>query len=79
VLEYGTDLLEVHRDALAPGDRALIIDDVMATGGTAAASARLVERLGAEVAGMGFIVELAYLGGRGKVAEHDTVSLVRYE
>jgi adenine phosphoribosyltransferase len=79
VLEYGTDLLEVHRDALAPGDRALIIDDVMATGGTAAASARLVERLGAEVVGMGFIVELAYLGGRGKVAEHNAVSLIRYE
>jgi adenine phosphoribosyltransferase len=79
VLEYGTDLLEVHRDALGPGDRALIIDDVMATGGTAAATGRLVERLGARVEGMGFIVELAYLGGRGKVAEYDTVSLIKYE
>jgi adenine phosphoribosyltransferase len=79
VLEYGTDLLEVHRDALAPGDQALIIDDVMATGGTAAATTRLVERLGAEVAGLGFIVELAYLDGRGKVGAFDAVSLIRYE
>jgi adenine phosphoribosyltransferase len=79
VLEYGTDLLEVHCDALGTGDRALIIDDVMATGGTAAASGRLVQRLGADVVGMGFIAELAYLGGRGKVAEYDTVSLVKYE
>jgi adenine phosphoribosyltransferase len=79
VLEYGTDLLEVHRDALGPGDRALIIDDVMATGGTAAAAGRLVERLGAAVVGMGVIVELVYLGGRGKVADYETVSLIKYE
>ncbi len=79
VLEYGTDLLEVHRDAFGPGDRALIIDDVMATGGTAGATARLVEGLGATVVGMGFIVELAYLGGRGKVAAYDAVSLIRYD
>jgi adenine phosphoribosyltransferase len=79
VLEYGTDLLEVHRDALAPGERALIIDDVMATGGTAVAAVRLVERLGAEVAGLGFVIELAFLGGRGKLAGHDCVSLMNYE
>jgi len=79
VLEYGTDLLEIHRDALAPGERALIVDDVMATGGTAAAAARLVERLGGEVAGLGFIIELAFLGGRGKLQGHHAVSLITYE
>jgi len=79
VLEYGTDLLEIHIDALSAGDRVLIIDDVMATGGTAVATATLVERLGASVAGMGFILELAFLGGHGKLAAYDTVSLLRYE
>jgi adenine phosphoribosyltransferase len=79
VLEYGTDLLEIHRDALAPGERALIVDDVMATGGTAAAAARLVERVGGEVAGLGFIIELAFLGGRGKLQGRDAVSLITYE
>ena len=64
VLEYGTDLLEIHRDALSAGEQALIVDDVMATGGTASATARLVQRLGADVVGMGFIVELEFLGGR---------------
>ena len=78
VLEYGTDLLEVHRDAVAPGERALIIDDVMATGGTAEAAARLVERLGGEVVGLGFVIELAFLGGRAKVPDYDVVSLIEY-
>jgi adenine phosphoribosyltransferase len=79
VLEYGTDRLEIHRDALGPGDRVLILDDVLATGGTAAATARLVERLGAQVAGLGFILELEFLGGRGKLDGYDAVSLVAYE
>jgi adenine phosphoribosyltransferase len=79
VLEYGTDLLEIHRDALAPGERALIVDDVMATGGTASAAARLADRLGATVVGMGFIVELAFLGGRGKLEGYDAVSLISYD
>jgi adenine phosphoribosyltransferase len=79
ILEYGADLLEIHQDAIEPGQRALIVDDVLATGGTAAAAARLVERLGAEVAGMGFIVELAFLGGRGKVEGYDAVSLISYD
>src|SRR5438874_7953929 len=61
VLEYGTDLLEIHRDAVAPGERVLIVDDVMATGGTAAATVRLVEKLGGTVAGLSFIIELAFL------------------
>jgi adenine phosphoribosyltransferase len=79
VLEYGTDLLEIHKDALTPGQSALVIDDVMATGGTASAAARLVERLGASVTGMGFIVELAFLGGRGKLEGFDAVSLISYD
>src|SRR4051794_20591541 len=78
-LEYGTDLLEIHRDAIEPGERALIVDDVLATGGTAAATVRLVEKLGGVVAGLGFIIELDFLGGRGKLEGHDVVSLVRYD
>ena len=79
ILEYGSDLLEIHRDAVAPGERTLIVDDVLATGGTAAAATRLVERLGAEVVGLGFILELGFLGGRAKLGTHPIVSLVRYE
>jgi adenine phosphoribosyltransferase len=79
VLEYGTDSLEIHRDALGPGDHALIIDDVLATGGTAAAAARLVERLGGITIGAGFLIELTFLGGRGKLGGYDAVSLITYE
>jgi adenine phosphoribosyltransferase len=78
-LEYGTDSLEVHQDALTDGQKALIIDDVLATGGTAAATARLVRRLGAEPVGVGCIVELAFLGGRRKLPGLNTVSLLNYE
>ncbi len=77
-LEYGTDLLEVHRDALQPGERVLIVDDVIATGGTAAATVALAQRLGADVAGLAFVVELAFLGGRRKLPEQDIVSLITY-
>jgi adenine phosphoribosyltransferase len=77
-LEYGSGLLEIHRDGVQPGQRVLIVDDVLATGGTAAATATLVEGLGGTVAGMGFILELAFLGGRAKVATHDVVSLLTY-
>lgn len=79
VLEYGTDLLEIHKDAVAPGERALIVDDVLATGGTAAAAVRLVETLGGEVAGLGFIIELGFLGGRSKLGSKEAVSLLTYE
>jgi adenine phosphoribosyltransferase len=79
VLEYGTDSLEIHRDALQPGDNALIIDDVLATGGTAAAAARLVARLGATTIGAGFLIELGFLHGRGKLDGYDAVSLITYE
>jgi adenine phosphoribosyltransferase len=63
-LEYGTDLLEIHRDAVHAGHRVLLVDDVLATGGTAAATVRLVERLGGEVVGAAFLLELGWLGGR---------------
>ncbi|HET9728869.1 MAG TPA: adenine phosphoribosyltransferase [Acidimicrobiia bacterium] len=66
-LEYGTDLLEIHRDAVKPGERVLIVDDVIATGGTAAATARLAERLGGVVAGFSFVLELGFLHGREKI------------
>ena len=78
-LEYGTDILEIHKDAVRPGERVLIVDDVLATGGTAAATTRLVERLGAEVAGLGFLIELELLGGRSKLPGREIVSLIAYE
>jgi adenine phosphoribosyltransferase len=77
-LEYGTDRLEMHVDALEPDHRVLIVDDVLATGGTAAAAARLVEHAGATVVGMAFLLELGFLGGRGKLGEREVVSLIEY-
>jgi adenine phosphoribosyltransferase len=78
-LEYGTDLLEVHRDAVLPGEHVLIVDDVIATGGTASAAARLVERLGGTVAGFSFLLELVELGGRTKLEGHRVHAVLRYE
>ena len=78
-LEYGTDLLEVHRDAVHPGERVLIVDDVIATGGTAAATARLVKRLGGTVVGFAFLLELVALGGRAQIEEHRIHAVLRYE
>ncbi|MFA5785556.1 MAG: adenine phosphoribosyltransferase [Actinomycetota bacterium] len=77
-LEYGTASLEVHKDALEPGERVLIVDDVLATGGTAEAAANLVERVGAKVAGLAFVVELSSLGGGEKLSKWDYFSLIRY-
>jgi adenine phosphoribosyltransferase len=77
-LEYGEATLEVHSDAVDPGDRVLIVDDVIATGGTAAAAARLVERLGGTVAGIACLIELEFLGGRKMLDGYDLFSLVRY-
>src|ERR1700728_25411 len=77
-LEYGTDVLEIHRDAVSPGQSVLIIDDVLATGGTAAAVAKLVEALHGKVAGFGFILELEFLNGRKKLPGHDVYSLICY-
>jgi len=78
-LEYGSDLLEVHRDAIHPGEHVLIVDDVIATGGTASAAARLVERLGGTVAGFTFLLELLELGGRAKLEGHRVHAVLSYE
>jgi adenine phosphoribosyltransferase len=77
-LEYGSDRLEIHVDALEPGEKVLIVDDLLATGGTASATRRLAERLGAQVVGAGFLVELRFLEGRGRLPGIDVVSLVQY-
>ncbi len=77
-LEYGTDRLEVHVDGIVAGHRALVVDDVIATGGTAAATGRLVSGLGGTVAGFAFLLELSGLGGRDHIAEHPVVSLLTY-
>jgi adenine phosphoribosyltransferase len=77
-LEYGTDTLEMHRDALAPGTRVLLVDDLLATGGTMQACCRMVEAAGGEVVGCAFLVELAFLGGRPRLAPHGVHSLVTY-
>ena len=78
-LEYGTDVLEIHRDAILPGQRVLVHDDLLATGGTAAAKCDLVEELGGIVAGLAFVVELTFLPGRDKLAGRDILSLVQYD
>jgi adenine phosphoribosyltransferase len=77
-LEYGTDCVEIHADAIEAAERVLIVDDVIATGGTAAATLRLVERLGGTVVGLGFVIELSFLGGRGRLDGHEHVSLLTY-
>jgi adenine phosphoribosyltransferase len=78
-LEYGTDSLEMHKDAVAPGSRVLIVDDLLATGGTAAAVARLVEQAGGQVAGLAFAIELTFLNGRAKLPGYDVFSLLQYD
>lgn len=77
-LEYGTNVVEVHRDALHPGQRAVIIDDLLATGGTARASAKLVEQLGGKVAGFCFLIELDFLGGRKQLSDYEIQALLKY-
>ncbi len=78
-LEYGTDSLEVHQDAVRPGQRVLVCDDLLATGGTAAATVKLVRQLGGEVIGVGFAVELSFLNGRAKLPGLDVFSLIQYD
>ena len=78
-LEYGTDALEIHEDAIAPGQRVLIVDDVLATGGTASAKAELVRKMNAQVAGLAFLIELNFLQGRRKLADYNVFSLISYE
>ena len=77
-LEYGKDKLEIHEDAISPGERVLIVDDLLATGGTASATRRLIERLEGHVVGAGFLVELTFLEGRARLPGIDVVSLIAY-
>ncbi len=77
-LEYGEDSLEIHKDAVRKEDNILIIDDLLATGGTAAAVAGLIESLGGRVAGMGFLIELSFLKGREKISRYDIHSVLKY-
>jgi adenine phosphoribosyltransferase len=78
-LEYGTDTLEVHRDGIRPGQNVLLVDDLLATGGTIRACCHLVETTGAKVAGCAFLIELATLGGAARIAPHEVFSLIRFE
>jgi adenine phosphoribosyltransferase len=78
-LEYGTNTLEIHVDAIQKGQRVIIVDDLLATGGTAEATARLAESLGADIAGLGFVVELDFLNPREKLKGHDVFSLLHYD
>ena len=77
-LEYGTDTLEMHEDALKPGMRVLIVDDLLATGGTAKATAELVEKVGGKIIGFAFLIELAFLKGRENLKNYDIFSLIKY-
>ncbi|MGZ4142673.1 MAG: adenine phosphoribosyltransferase [Actinomycetota bacterium] len=77
-LEYGEEVIEIHADAIVPGERIAIVDDVLATGGTAVAAAKLVERLGGIVVSMAFLLELAFLKGREKLDRYEVVSLLQY-
>ena len=78
-LEYGSNALEVHKDAIQKGQRVLIVDDLLATGGTAVATADLASRLGAEIAGLAFVVELDFLSGRERLKNYDVLSLLHYD
>ena len=77
-LEYGTDTLEVHADAILPGQRVAIVDDLLATGGTTSATVRLIEKTGAKVVGISFLIELSFLEGRKKLEDYDVFSLIKY-
>ena len=77
-LEYGTDTVEMHSDAIKKGERVLIHDDVLATGGTARAVANLIEKLGGEIVQINFLIELEFLNGRGKISNHPIASLLKY-
>ena len=75
-LEYGTNALEMHKDAIQPGQKVLVIDDLLATGGTAQATCELVEKLGGEIVGVAFLIELIFLNGREKLSDYDVLALV---
>jgi len=78
-LEYGTDSLEIHEDAVEKGERVLLLDDLLATGGTAEASVRLARKLGAEVVEAGFVIELTFLGGRDKLSDVPVYSMIQFD
>jgi adenine phosphoribosyltransferase len=78
-LEYGTDSLEIHIDAIKKGERVLIVDDLLATGGTVQATCKLVEKLGGEIVGLAFLIELSFLGGREKLKGYDISSIIPYD
>ena len=78
-LEYGTDAIEIHRDAISKDQRVLIVDDLLATGGTVAAVTRLVEKLGGKIAGIAFLIELSFLKGKELISKYDVFSLLKYE
>lgn len=78
-LEYGTDRLEIHADAFPPGTKVLVVDDLLATGGTVAAAMELIHKLSGEVVGLAFLIELAYLGGRERLGDYDVFALVKYD
>ncbi len=78
-LEYGSDTLEIHKDAIKPGQRIIIVDDLLATGGTAKATAELARHLGGDICGLGFVVELDFLKGRDKLGQYDVFSLLHYD
>ena len=78
-LEYGTDCVEMHADAVRPGQKVLLIDDLLATGGTAEATARLIEQAGGEVVGCGFLIDLAFLNGAEKLKKYEVFSLIQYD
>jgi len=78
-LEYGTNILEIHKDAVQKGQRVIIVDDLLATGGTAEATTKLATSLGAEIAGLGFVVELDFLKGSAKLRQYDVYSLLHYD
>lgn len=77
-LEYGTNVVELHTDAIKPGQRVLIVDDLLATGGTVSASIELVEKMGGHIAGIAFLVELGFLKGRDRLNDHDVFALIQY-
>ncbi|MBI2461053.1 MAG: adenine phosphoribosyltransferase [Candidatus Rokubacteria bacterium] len=78
-LEYGRDALAIHADAITPGQRVLVVDDLLATGGTMAATLRLIEQIGGMVVGVAFLIELAFLGGREKIKDYPITSLIIYD
>ena len=78
-LEYGTDKIEIHADAVRPGQKVLIVDDLLATGGTAAATCDLVETMGGKIVGCAFLIELSFLNGREKLNKHDVFTLIDYK